>query len=174
MNEKLEDKKPATSAGGTRSSRRGSRLWMRLFFLPLIAIAGLFMISMSATRPDTLSHSNGRLAECPTTPNCVATQSGDEQQRMSPVKYSTDADQAVGNIKSIVSKKFSRAKLVSDEGNYLHYEFTSLIFRFVDDVEFLVDDKAKEIHFRSASRVGHSDLGANRKRMQTIVDELNQ
>ena len=132
------------------------------------------MISMSATRPDTLGHSNGRLAECPTSPNCVATQSGDEQQRMLPVKYSTDAGQALENIKSMVAKKFSRAKLVREDGNYLHYEFTSLIFRFVDDVEFLVDDKAKEIHFRSASRVGHSDLGANRKRMQTLVDELNQ
>ena len=52
---------------------------------------------------------------------------------------------------------------------YLAFEFRSALFRFVDDVEFLFDEAAKEIRFRSASRVGHSDLGVNRKRMKTIA-----
>ena len=61
-----------------------------------------------------------------------------------------------------------RAKIITDEGDYLYAEFTSLIFRFVDDVEFSFDDGNKLIHFRSASRLGYSDLGANRKRMEEI------
>jgi len=51
---------------------------------------------------------------------------------------------------------------------YLHYEATSLLLRFVDDVEFLLDDETKTIHFRSASRTGYGDLGVNRKRMEQV------
>jgi len=67
-----------------------------------------------------------------------------------------------------------RAKIVSVEDNYLHVEFRSAIFRFVDDVEFLVvipeEQRPTEqrIHFRSASRVGYSDFGVNRRRMEQI------
>lgn len=70
-------------------------------------------------------------------------------------------------LKSIVAG-MPRAKVVSSTDRYLHAEFTSALFRFVDDVEFLIDPDAKQIHFRSASRVGYSDLGANRRRMEAI------
>lgn len=61
---------------------------------------------------------------------------------------------------------------MQDEDLYLHYEFTSLLLRFVDDVEFLFDEEAKTIHFRSASRVGYGDLGVNRRRMEDIRSRL--
>ncbi len=61
-----------------------------------------------------------------------------------------------------------RTKLVEEDESYLHFEFTSLIMRFVDDVEFLFDDESKTIHFRSASRTGYGDLGVNRRRMEEI------
>ena len=65
------------------------------------------------------------------------------------------------------------AKVVKTDANYLHAEFTSRLMRFVDDVEFLLDDANNLIHFRSASRIGHSDMGANRKRMETITGNFN-
>jgi uncharacterized protein (DUF1499 family) len=61
-----------------------------------------------------------------------------------------------------------RTKLVEEGDRYLHYEFTSLLFRFVDDVEFLFDDETKTVHFRSASRTGYGDFGVNRRRMEQI------
>jgi uncharacterized protein (DUF1499 family) len=61
-----------------------------------------------------------------------------------------------------------RTKLVEEDETYLHYEVTSLLFRFVDDVEFLFDDDTKTIHFRSASRTGYGDLGVNRTRMEQV------
>ena len=75
-------------------------------------------------------------------------------------------------IKSVIAEHFSQATLVTEKDDYLHYEFTSLIFRFVDDVEFLIDADQQQIDFRSASRVGHSDLGANAKRMRKITSLL--
>ena len=93
---------------------------------------------------------------------------------MDPISFSGPIDDAVEKIKRTVAEKFSRFQLVEQQNGYLRYEFTSLVFRFVDDVEFFVDDKGQQIHFRSASRVGHHDLGANRRRMTKISKELNR
>ncbi len=60
------------------------------------------------------------------------------------------------------------ARIAEDDGVYLRVEFRSPLFGFVDDVEFLFDDALKRIEFRSASRVGYYDFGANRARMERI------
>ena len=62
---------------------------------------------------------------------------------------------------------------MEEDETYLHVEFTSRIFRFVDDVEFVFEDETKTIHFRSASRTGYSDFGVNRNRMEEIRRLLN-
>lgn len=67
-----------------------------------------------------------------------------------------------------------RARVVEAEEDYIHAEFTTLVFRFVDDVEFLIDSEAKRVDFRSASRVGHSDLGTNRRRLTRLCRELRR
>lgn len=104
---------------------------------------------------------------CPASPNCVSTQATDESHAIAPFRYRKSRVEAKEALKDIV-RALSRTKLVEEDESYLHYEFTSLLLRFVDDVEFLFDDESKTIHFRSASRTGHSDLGVNRKRMETI------
>jgi uncharacterized protein (DUF1499 family) len=93
---------------------------------------------------------------------------------MESLPFSGERDDAVEKIKQIVARVSSRVKLVEEKEGYLAYEFTSLMFRFIDDVEFLVDDEAGVVHFRSASRVGHSDLGANRRRMMKFSEEFNR
>jgi uncharacterized protein (DUF1499 family) len=65
-----------------------------------------------------------------------------------------------------------RARVVEAGEDYIHAEFTTLLFRFVDDVEFAIDAGAKRVDFRSASRVGHSDLGTNRRRMEGLSRRL--
>ena len=91
---------------------------------------------------------------------------------MDPIQYVGSSTELLKKIKTIIDSKFSRATIVKESNVYLRYEFKSLIFRFIDDVEFMVDDEKSVVHFRSASRVGHSDLGANRKRMNKIVEGL--
>jgi uncharacterized protein (DUF1499 family) len=93
---------------------------------------------------------------------------------MMPVRFEGTTAEAIDKVKSVIERNFSRTRLVEQADNYLRFEITSLIFRFVDDVEFFVDDDEHLIHFRSASRVGHSDLGANRRRMNKICKELTQ
>jgi uncharacterized protein (DUF1499 family) len=73
-------------------------------------------------------------------------------------------------LKALIAS-LPRTRLIEEDGEYLHYEFTS--FRFVDDVEFVFDEGSKTIHFRSASRVGYGDLGVNRRRMENIRSSLS-
>lgn len=107
------------------------------------------------------------LRTCPDNPNCVSTQATGEGHAIAPFQYKKSRAEAKEALKSVIGT-LPRTKLIDEDESYLHYEFTSLLFRFVDDVEFLFDDNAKMIHFRSASRIGYSDLGVNRKRMEQV------
>ena len=107
------------------------------------------------------------LAACPSSPNCVSTQAQDAGHAIAPIRYRKSRAEAKGALKTAV-RSLPRTKLVEEDEGYLHYEFTSLLLRFVDDVEFLFDDETKTLHFRSASRIGYSDLGANRTRMEQV------
>ena len=108
-----------------------------------------------------------QLAPCPSSPNCVSTQAQDPEHSIAPIRYQKSRSEAKEALKEIV-RSLPRTRLVEGNETYLHYEFTSLLLRFVDDVEFLFDDETKTIHFRSASRIGHSDFGVNRRRMEEI------
>jgi len=110
---------------------------------------------------------NGKLASCPKSPNCVSTQAPGPKHKISPLHFKESLDEAKAKLIRVIAS-YPRTKIILNEGNYLHVNFHSLFFRFVDDVEFLIDEKTKTIDFRSASRVGYSDLGANRRRMEEI------
>lgn len=107
------------------------------------------------------------LHPCPSSPNCVSTQATDERHAIPSLKYNKPRAEAKEVLKEAI-RGLPRTKLVDEDEAYLHYEFTSLLLRFVDDVEFLFDDDSKTIHFRSASRTGYGDFGVNRKRMEEI------
>jgi uncharacterized protein (DUF1499 family) len=145
--------------------KRGSML------TPLAAwhllLPAVLLIGCSGTRPAGLGARDGKLLPCPSSPNCVSSQALDEGHGVAPLAYSGPEQDAWYRLRGIVAS-LPRTSVVSDTGSYLHVEFTSLLFRFVDDVEFLADDNAKVIHIRSASRLGTSDLGVNRKRVEKI------
>ena len=108
-----------------------------------------------------------QIQPCPSSPNCVSTLAQDEQHAITPLRYQRSRVQATEALKEAVLS-LPRAKLIEEDDSYLHFEFTSLLLRFVDDVEFLFDEESKTIHFRSASRVGYGDFGVNRRRMEEI------
>jgi uncharacterized protein (DUF1499 family) len=130
------------------------------------AMAGLLMVAGACGSPNTGMH-NHRLKPCPDSPNCVSSFETAPSHYVAPLPYKGSKADARQKLLSILHAT-KRVKVVTFEENYIHAEFTSLIFRFVDDVEFYMDEKAPVIHVRSASRVGYSDLGANRKRVEAI------
>jgi uncharacterized protein (DUF1499 family) len=109
-----------------------------------------------------------RLPPCRRTPNCVSTQAPEgSSKRMDPIPYSGTLAQARARMLQIL-RDHPRTRIVQEEPDYLKAECRSQVFHFVDDVEILFDDEARQIHFRSASRLGFRDFGVNRERMETI------
>lgn len=147
------------------------RVVRKIIVLSLISIAGLIVLSMTASRPSHLGLHGGKLAAIPDSPNCVSSMTEKESFAMEPIDVA-GVDQPLEKLKQAIESAIPRSILVSEEASYLHYEFTSLLFRFVDDGEFLFDEQQNVIHFRSSSRVGYSDMGANRKRMEAIRDAM--
>jgi uncharacterized protein (DUF1499 family) len=88
---------------------------------------------------------------------------------MLPLNWKGNLAESLQLIKKVVAT-FPRTQLLKEEENYLHFTFKSALFGFIDDVEFYLDPQTKQVHFRSASRTGYSDLGANRKRMEQVVE----
>lgn len=131
------------------------------------------MFSFSGTRPSTLGVTEGKLSACPSSPNCVSSQAakGDTEHFIMPLTYSKSPAETMTALKAILTE-MDRTKLITESETYLYAEFTSALMGFVDDVEFFLDDRAGVIHVRSASRLGQSDLGANRKRIEEIRSAL--
>jgi len=126
------------------------------------------MLMCCASAPDiTTRDPAGRLKPCPSSPNCVSTQATVPGQQMAPLPYRGDRIRSRQLILAIVGA-MPRTTIVSQTDDYIHVEFRSRLFGFVDDVAFLFDDEGAVIHFRSASRSGYSDMGVNRKRMEGI------
>lgn len=146
---------------------RRRKLVLFLLVLAVIPIRALAMLSLFSGRPTSLGVINDHLADCPPSANCVCSQATDPEHRMEPMQFSGTPAEAMNRLKVIIAA-MPRSKVVTADERYMHVEFASLIFRFVDDVEFLIDPATKTIHFRSASRVGRSDLGVNRKRMEEV------
>ncbi|HJS74517.1 MAG TPA: DUF1499 domain-containing protein [Vicinamibacteria bacterium] len=115
--------------------------------------------------------SGRRLPPCPDKPNCVSTQASDPTKRMPALGFDGEPELVRAAILDVLTKTRG-ARVVKAESDYIHAEFTTLVFRFVDDVEFAIDPVERRVDFRSASRVGHSDLGANRRRMESLCRRL--
>lgn len=144
------------------------RISLTTLGLLVAATAGLFVLgSCSTTPPTDLGRHGDQLAPCPDSPNCVTSFAADADHRVEPISFAGDADAARVRLRQVLTA-MPRARIVTEDDRYLRVEFTSALFRFVDDVEFLIDAAAGCVHVRSASRVGHSDLGANRKRVEQI------
>lgn len=124
-------------------------------------------------RPTNIGVHSGQLAPCPSTPNCVNSQSQDAQNWIEPLNYDSTPAEAMANLKTVI-QNMERTNILTETENYLYAEFTTKLMGFVDDVEFLLAPTAKVIHVRSASRLGESDLGVNRKRIETIRAKLNE
>lgn len=165
-------------AGPGRTRRAGSGPPLRCrrrhgLRLAIPAVLVLAAAACSGTPPATLGPVDGGLAPCPSTPNCVHTglrhPPGTEAIRLTEA-WEGDPAAALDSIAAVV-EGMTRTEVVERGDGYLHAEATSLVFRFVDDVEVLLRDDG-EVVVRSASRVGRSDLGVNGRRVEELRERL--
>lgn len=134
----------------------------------LLAVIALFVLGYRSNSGDVPGLAEGRLQPCPDTPNCVNSEFvSDAEHYIEPLVYPADqAAQVLSRLKTIIQEM--GGSIQAETADYLAATFTSSIFRFVDDLEIRIDAEQNTIHLRSASRVGRSDLGANRKRVERL------
>jgi len=119
----------------------------------------------SGSKPDSVGVNDNRLSECPQRPNCVSSQAPDEQHRVAPFQLTENTAGKWQELARVIGDT-QRTVIITQTDRYLHAECTSRIFRFVDDLELLLARESGKVSIRSASRVGYSDMGVNRKRIE--------
>ena len=149
---------------------------MKKLLLSFLLLTTSFLISScEGTPPKDLGvqDQGPALKKCPESPNCVISfYPQDKEHYLEPIKTEHPSEKAYKNILNLL-QKFPRVTIVKKRGNYIRAEFKSSVFGFVDDVEFYFGETGK-IHFRSASRMGHWDLGVNHDRMEKIRFKYQQ
>ncbi len=126
----------------------------------------------AGTQPDNLGVNDQTLISCPSSPNCVSSQSSDPEHYIEPITFEGSTTEAIAALKQIIENQ-DRTKIVAETDDYFYAQFTSRWMGFVDDVEFFVDQPKGVIDVRSASRLGESDLGVNRQRIEQIRQAFN-
>lgn len=105
-------------------------------------------------------------------PNCLNSMYPDDSDHFWEAwLYRGDREEIIDFLKLMIENE-KEAKLITLDSSYIHYEHTIPLFGFVDDVELYLPKKENVIHFRSASRVGYWDVGANKSRMKKIKKKL--
>jgi len=119
----------------------------------------------SSSKPSGIR--NDTLLPCPPSPNCVSSQEAGASHSIEPLYYKGSMAAAKARLLMVI-QSMPRSQIISNTTHYVHVTYTSRVFRFIDDVEFLFDQEKHLIQVRSASRKGYSDLGVNRKRIEAI------
>jgi uncharacterized protein (DUF1499 family) len=145
----------------------------RIILIFAVIIVGLWIVVQFLGRnpPEGLGLHDGGLAECPDTPNCVCSDC-ERADKLPPLEFSSEAAAAKSALKSALRAK--GITILEEQENYLHAVATTPLMRFKDDLEFLIVPDEKKIDFRSASRLGKSDLGKNRARLKEIFALLEK
>jgi uncharacterized protein (DUF1499 family) len=145
---------------------------LHILFYALLTVAAylLYMVGLaiySWQRPE-LGIANGTLTPCGTKPNCVCSQGSATERTVAALPIGNEsAAEAFDRARDCV-ESLPRVTLITARPGYARYECCTRLFRFADDVELLLDESAGLIHVRSSSRVGYSDMGVNRGRIEEI------
>jgi len=143
----------------------------RILRIPLALFLGLLLVSCTGGPTAHLGINNSKLAACPASPNCVSSDAADAEHHVEPF-YLAESPAEAWRVTQALVASFPRTKLVTVGNNYLHAECRSALFGFVDDLELLLRPEEKVIAVRSAARLGYTDFGVNRKRVERLRAEL--
>lgn len=131
----------------------------------------------------------GQLGPCPESPNCVNSfaDPDDRTHYIEPIAFpawasgssqsatedtsASDGTRVLDALQEVLST-WARTTIETRNDKYIHVRAVSLVMRFVDDMELLLDEEKRVVHVRSASRAGYSDLGVNRKRVERLRSEF--
>jgi uncharacterized protein (DUF1499 family) len=147
---------------------------MIFLLLGLVLFLFLFLAARSfvSRKKHKIGMAEGRLKPCPENPNCVCSEEIQKSSWIKPLAFKGPPAISWERAKQAIRDHGGRIE--KEQDGYLWATFTTMFFRFVDDLELRMDDRERMIHVRSASRMGYSDLGVNRRRVEKIRARFNQ
>ena len=137
----------------------------------VLLIASMPLVSCSGKRPSSLGVSDSGLAPCPSSPNCVSSDARDSTHKISPFQLDVPPTEVWRVTRKLVSE-LPRTRIVNETSDYLHAECRSALLGFVDDLELHLRPSEGVIAIRSAARLGYSDFGVNRRRIEVLRASL--
>ncbi|MDZ7803642.1 DUF1499 domain-containing protein [Thiohalophilus sp.] len=134
----------------------------------LIVVVGAILVALSiaSRKQPELGLVDGRLQPCPASPNCVCSEYPSNDAYIEPLNYIGPVEEAWRRVKRVIDE--TGGEVIAEQPDYLHAVYQTPWLRFIDDVELRLNQSQQVIHVRSASRVGRSDFGANRQRVERI------
>jgi uncharacterized protein (DUF1499 family) len=136
-----------------------------------LTICMITLFSCAGSRPKNLGVFDSHLAPCPASPNCVGSEAADAAHAVLPFNLAVPSQEGWEAVRLSLSER-PRTTIVTQTDHYLHAECRSALFGFVDDLELHMRDEASTIEVRSASRLGYSDMGVNRRRVERLRSQL--
>ncbi|ESA33325.1 pf07386 family protein [Leptolyngbya sp. Heron Island J] len=131
---------------------------------PVAVLPGLKGV-FTGTPPTDIGVYEQQLSACPTSPNCVSSSASDDEHYIAPIEYTAASDAVRDKLVAVLNNQ-PRTEIVEQTDEYIRVEFTSRLMGFVDDAEFYFSPDGKTVAIRSAARLGESDLGVNRRRLE--------
>lgn len=141
----------------------------------LLAVSSIALMTLTGcgTSANPAGFVNGKLAPCPSSPNCVNSDDPDADHQIAALRLKGDPTQSWEALKKTI-EGMPRTKLVETTDDYMHVVFTTTVMRFKDDVEFVLRPDQGEIAMRSASNVGYADFSTNRKRLEAVRKAMQE
>jgi uncharacterized protein (DUF1499 family) len=144
-----------------------------LIAIILSAIFGSRWYNAEYSHAKGLGLVQGQLTECSKSPNCVSSQTAQASKLIAPISTDGTPELTWLMLHDVVDG-MPQALLITEDDNYRHYQFTTPLMGFIDDVELLFDRAEQLIQVKSTSRVGESDIGTNRKRVELLRKRLDE
>lgn len=154
--------------------KRLTRILISLAMLGVLSLGAWpifrWLVERASPMPATLGvDADGRLAPCPNTPNCVSTFATEKPHTMPAIPYTGTVDEAQARLLTLLQNLPDDVTIITNRPGYIHAEFRTPTMAFIDDVEFVLDERWEGIQFRSAARLGQGDMGVNYQRMKRIT-----
>lgn len=146
---------------------------MKIQLYILVLSFSVLLMSCGSSQPSEVGASMTTLSPCPSSPNCVITTEDGGGKKMATLPFKATRAQTKQALEDVINAT-PRTSIETSTETYLHAVFTTKLMKFKDDVEFILDPELRVVHFRSASRVGHSDMGANKKRMTAFTKAYSE
>jgi len=140
-----------------------------LMVIGVLVVLFLVRVFIENNKVPVLGVSDGKLKLISKKPNNVSTQTDVPKKKVNTLAFKNSSQLTMEALKKAV-QEYGGGHIETETDDYLYVIFTTSLMKYRDDVEFWLDNTNNQVHYRSSSRAGYSDMGLNRTRYNKITE----